>query len=392
MLAALESASRAILTSVFPVLMYRSLQSSQAVSDAYLVIGIVSMAAALLTPWATRFLPRRWTYTAAALLMIVGNLIAVAGGSYAVPIGLGLNTIAVVVLTTCFNAYVMDYVERSSLGRCETLRLFYSGAAWTLGPFVGIWMMGRWAPAPFFISIGFCLILLGAFWIMRLGNGKIIARARAPSPNPLGYFPRLLAQPRLVAGWTFAVIRSCGWWVYVVYLPIYAVENGYGEHVGGLALSLTNCLLFTTPFMLRWMQSNGVRRTVVLGFFGSGLLFLAVSVVSTAPSIVIALLILGSAFLILLDVSAGLPFLMAVKPSERTEMSAVYSTYRDVSGVVTPAVGRAVLSVSPLIGVFVASGFGLAVCGWLALKLHPRLGVNRMRLAPREASRVQHQE
>ena len=31
-----------------------------------------------------------------------------------------------------------------------------------------------------------------------------------------------------------------------------------------------------------------------------------------------------------------MPFLMAVKPSERTEMSAVYSSFRDVSGILTP--------------------------------------------------------
>ncbi len=73
-------------------------------------------------------------------------------------------------------------------------------------------------------------------------------------------------------------------------------------------------------------------------------------------------------------VAFGLPFLMAVKPSERTELSAVYSTDRDVSGVLSPAVARLVLAVAPLVTVFAVGGLSLVACGWLALKLHPRLG------------------
>jgi MFS family permease len=367
-----------MLTSVFPIAMYRVLGDAEVVSEVYLLIGAISLVAALFVPYLTRFVPRRRLYTTAVILMIAGNLTASTGGSWQVPAGLAVNTVAVVVITVCFNAYVMDYVQRASLGRCETLRLFYSGAAWTIGPFLGVWLMQFWAPAPFFVSICACITLLIVFWVLRLGDGKVITRARGPAANPLGYLPRFFAQPRLIAGWTFAVVRSCGWWVYVVYLPIYAVENGFSEKLGGLALSLTNAILFLTPLMLRGMQRLGVRATVTLGFAVTGLAFTATAAVLAVPSVVIALLFFGSVSLILLDVSGGLPFLMAVKPSERTEMSAVYSTFRDVSGIMTPAVAWLVLSVAPLVMVFTASGVSLLACSALALKLHPRLGQHRL--------------
>ena len=86
----------------------------------------------------------------------------------------------------------------------------------------------------------------------------------------------------------------------------------------------------------------------------------------------------GSVFLILLDVSAGLPFLLAVKPSERTEMSAIYASFRDVSGIVTPGAAWLVLLVAPLSGVFVAGGASLVATWGLAGKLHPRLGRARI--------------
>ena len=67
----------------------------------------------------------------------------------------------------------------------------------------------------------------------------------------------------------------------------------------------------------------------------------------------------------LLDVAGGLPFLMAVKPSERTEMAAVYSSFRDVSGILTPGVAWLVLLVAPASGgLRRRAGAGMAVaCG-----------------------------
>ena len=377
-LAAVESTARGMLISVFPILMYRSLGDAQTVSEIYFLIGIISMAAALFIPWLTRFVPRRWLYTAGALTMIVGNMCAATGIAWLVPVALTAISIAVVVITICFNAYVMDYVERSSLGNSETLRLFYSAAAWTIGPFLGVWLMHYWNPAPFVVSIAACILLLIIFWKLRLGDGKVITRARRPAANPLAYLPRFFAQPRLIAGWIFAVIRSSGWWVYVIYLPIYAVEHDYSESLGGITLSISNGLLFLTPLMLRWIHSKNVRHAVVFGFLGGGTAFITATLMAPIPAAVIAMLVVGSAFLILLDICAGLPYLMAVKPSERTEMSAVYSTFRDVSGVLSPSVARLVLAAAPLVAVFAVCGIGLAACGLLALKLHPRLGKRRL--------------
>ena len=69
---------------------------------------------------------------------------------------------------------------------------------------------------------------------------------------------------------------------------------------------------------------------------------------------------------------------MAVKPSERTEMSAVYSSYRDVSGIVTPGLAWVVLLAVPIWGIFAASG-ALSLVAWgIAQRLHPRLGQKRL--------------
>lgn len=382
-----EAAARGLLISVMPIAMYRALEDPESVSEIYFLVGIASLLMGLLVPMLVRLVPRRFVFTFGACLIILGPLLASRGGPILVPVGLALITLAVVIMFVCFNAYVMDYIKRSELGTCETMRLYYSAASWAIGPFLGIWLMDQWYPLPFLLSALAGVILLIIFWYLRLSDSKQITAALQHAPNPIAYLPRFLAQPRLVAGWLFAVLRSCGWWVYVVYLPIFAVESGYSDQLGGIMLSLTNSLLFVTPLMLRWMRRRSVRIAVRTGFAGGFLCFAIAAVGADAPPVALIALFVGSGFLILLDVSAGLPYLMAVRPHERTEMSAVYSSYRDVSGILTPGIARGILAFGPLPWVFAAAALGLAACFVIAGRIHPRLG--QPRAAPAGLSPVE---
>ncbi|WP_340108848.1 MFS transporter [Pikeienuella sp. HZG-20] len=376
-LASIEAAARGIMVSVYPLAMYQALGDAETVSEAYFFIGVAALLASLVVPALTRLISRRWTFTVGALLLAAGALTASRGGPLMTPLGLGMTNAGVVCVFICFNAYVMDYIDRANLGESETLRLFYSGLAWTVGPILGVWLMTLWPPAPFYIAATAALVLLGVFWWMRLGDGKLIVAARRRTASPLRYLPRFLAQPRLIAGWFFAVIRSVGWWAYVVYMPIYAVEAGYAKEVGAGFVSMANACLFLTPFMLRWMRRRSVRAAVRTGFLGAALCFLAASLAAyQAPPATIALLAMGAFFLVLLDVSGGLPFLMAVRPHERTEMAVIYSSFRDVSGIVTPGAVRLVLAVAPLAAVFATAAAALFIAWSVAGRLHPRLGVS----------------
>jgi len=379
-LSGIESVARGILISVFPVAMYRIFADAQQVSQVYFAIGLLSLLVTLVIPWISRRIPRRWMYTLAIATYIASALICALTDSWLFAVGLGMFTFANVVVFVCLNAYIMDYVERVKLGECQALQLFYSGAAWTVGPFLGIWLMTLWKPAPFVLSAFASILLLIVFWIYRLGDGKAIQRGSRVQANPFAYLFRFLHQPRLIAGWTFAVMKSCGWWIYILYLPIYAVENGHSEQLGGALLSLSNAFLFLTPLIIKSMRGR-VRLAIAIGFFGSGCLFFLASVNPAGSTLSILLLVLASMFLILLDVCAGLPFLMAVRPSQRTEMSAVYSTYRDVSSVITPGTASLVLLFAPLKAVFGVTAASFLGCVLIAGKLHPRLGVKRFKAA-----------
>ena len=377
-LAGLEAITRGVLISVFPVAMINVLQDPALVSSVYFLVGVLSLVIGLLVPFLNKLIPRRFLYIFGILCYIVGNFLATSGTQTAIVSALALNFFATVIIYVCLNAYVLDYIARIELGKSETLRLFYSALGWTLGPVLGVFLWRWWPPSPFIFSTASAFILLLVFLYMRLGNGKHIVKARTPAVNPLAFMGRFVEQPRLVVGWSFAVIRSCGWWVYVVYLPIYAVTNEYSDQLGGILLSITNAGLFLSPFMLKWVQRHSIRYAVKTGFFISGLLFVMACVFGELPSIALGLLLSASLFLILLDICGGLPFLMAVKPSERTEMSAIYSSFRDVSGIITPGFAWIVLLYAPVYGIFGVAGGACLVAWRLASKLHPRLGQQRV--------------
>ena len=383
MLAAFEAVARGILISVFPLAMYRALQDAQVISQIYFFIGLFSLFTGLMVPVITRAVPRRWVYILGVALYIAGAAFATEGSPLGVVTGLLLTTVATVLIFVCFNAYVLDYIAKIELGDCETSRMFYSALGWTAGPFLGVILYKWWAPAPFLIAAFACSMMLLLFLFMRMGNGRLITRAKTSQPNPLSFLMKFLRRRRLVSGWLFAVTRSSGWWVFVVYLPIYAVENGLSEALGGTLLSITNGALFLTPLMLRWMKRNSVKIAVRTGFLAASLLMLLAFALSGFPPIAVMILLASAFFLILLDVCAGLPFLLAVKPSERTEMSAIYSSYRDVSGIVTPGAAWLVLLIAPISGVFAVGGLALMGAWALAGQLHPDLGRARLRIEPR---------
>jgi MFS transporter, ACDE family, multidrug resistance protein len=374
-LAGIEALIRGTLLSVLPLAIYTALGDARSVSAVYFAVGLTSLAFGMLLPWINRRVPRRWLYTLGGGFYILGCLLGMMGGPF-VMAALACCTLGTVTCFICLNAYVLDYIAKVDLGRTETLRMFYSAFAWTAGPVTGVTLWLVHPALPFGLGAVFALALIATFWWLRLGNGKLIARARGPAPNPLAYLGRFFAQPRLIAGWLFAVIRSCGWWVYIVYLPIFAIENGLPERLGGSVVSFTNALLFATPLMLRWVQRGSVRRAVRTGFLVSGAAFLLAAAAAPVPLLTVALLMAGSCFLVLLDIAGGLPFLMAVKPSERTEMAAVYSSFRDVSGIVTPGLGAMILLVAPIQGLFAAAGLGLVAMFLVAGRLHPMLGID----------------
>ena len=366
-------------------MLYRAWADAVIVSQIYFAVGVLSLMTVLSIPTLTRYLPRRWTHSLGIAFYLLAAIIGMIGGKL-IALALLFTSLGTAISFVCYNANMLDYVAKSDLARLESLRLFYAGAGWAIGPFLGVWLLGFWSGAPFVLVGLAASTVLVMIWMIGMGSTTLKSPSGTVSPNPMLYLRRFAAQPRLVAGWWLAVLRSCGWAVYLVYVGIFAIQSGLSERIGGIAASLASTGLFLAPLMLRGIQRYSLRAAVRTGFLMSGSCFLLAGMVSGWPWLSIALLLLGAYFLILLDVCGGLPFLMSVKPSERTEMSAVYSTFRDVANILTPGIVWLVLQLAPLSIVFAAAGLGLLAAWMIAGSLHPQLGVpsaERTRVSPK---------
>lgn len=377
LLAGGEAAVRGTLISTIPIAVYDAFGSAQNLSTVYFTAGVITLFWGLLVPRLTEIWPRRFVYSGGCILYLLAMSLFMIGTAWSVQIGILTMSMATVTCFVCFNAYVLDYVPRPDLGRTQSLQMVYAAAPWAIGPLTGVYLRQLWAPLPFIVAGGFALLLLATFWYLRLGNGKQISRAKGPAVNPLAYLGRFFRQPRLIAGWLFAVIRSCGWWVYVVYVPVFCIENGLGDKLGGTMLSVSNATLLLSPFMASWVRRRSVRVALRLALAYCAVLFCLATATASVPYLTVALLFFASFGLVMLDVAGGLPFMMAVKPSERPEMAAVYSSFRDVSGIATPGMAWLVLWVAPLNFIFAASGLAFAAAFAIAGQLHPRLGILR---------------
>ena len=172
---------------VHPSILRPVFQDTGTVSKIYFFVGDASMTTGLMVPWLTRFIPRRWMHSSGTVLFILSAFLAIYRSPTSTVLSLLFYTIAVVTIIVCFKAYMLDYVAKVDLGRSETLRMFYSAFAWTVGPAGGVWLLQWWPLAPFLLSAAGSAVLLIVFWWMRLGNGKLITRARVSAPNPLTF-------------------------------------------------------------------------------------------------------------------------------------------------------------------------------------------------------------
>jgi ACDE family multidrug resistance protein len=95
--------------------------------------------------------------------------------------------------------------------------------------------------------------------------------------------------------------------------------------------------------------------------------------VQGSPILAAAIVIIAAFAASLIDGAGNIPFLRAVHPYERSEMTSVYVTFRQTAQLITPGIFALVLSTFTLPAVFVAGGIGAGAMAVLARFVPKRL-------------------
>ncbi len=370
----LESFARASLATVIPLGAHELLGDARDVAVLYTGVGIAGLSGSFFIPSLIRRFRRRWVYTAGAIgLVAVAGLLAV----HSLPAqaaAMVLRSFAVAAMNISMSLYIMDYIRKRDLTTVEPFRLMMSAGAWTIGPWLGIYLnetFGRGTAEA--VSATTLVVLVIYFWYLRMQDNPAVAAATRPPPSPIGAIRRFVSQPRLRLAWIIPFARSTWWGMFFVYPPIYAISSGLGETNGALLVSAGNALLIFSPIFGRLARRIGMRRPIVWSLAGSGLCTMSAVLLFDFPWAVAGILLLAAVGTVVLDSLGNIPFMRSVHPWERPQMTTVFRTYIDFSDLLPSMLFSALLTYFDLRAVFLVSGLWLVIVAFIALKLPTRM-------------------
>jgi ACDE family multidrug resistance protein len=351
----LTALAQTLLLAVIPLEALRLLSDVQLVSILYFGAGLVGFLGRLGVPSLTRIIRRPWMLTLGAATAIASLPLLASDNTVGFALGLALNVLASTSIEVILTLHVLDQIPRHELGKFEGKRLFFAAAPWTLGPWLGVYLHRDVAPwTPFALAGATVIALLGSYWIFGSGtNAEVHSSRRAL--RPALYLYRFFSQPRLRLAWILAAGRSIWWNTFFIYAPILAVTSGLGEQVGGAIVSVGQSWMWVIPLWAWLGRRFGLRRVLTLGYLCAGLLTLATVGLMGSPWLGAAMLLLATLAASTIDGAGNSLFLRAVHPYERSEMTAVFVSYRDITQIGPPALFSVLLSVFDLPAVFVAS-------------------------------------
>lgn len=365
---------RASVITVIPLAALAQLGSIQRVSVLFFGVSLLGLVGSLAIPSLVHHLNRRGVVTLGVLLA-VGGAAAMATGTLAGLIaGMVLNILSIAALEVTLNLYVLDHIPRKELGAFEPLRVFFAAAMWTAGPWFGVWLSENVSPqAPYAFMAATAIVTLVYFWFLHLTDSPAVALARKPAPNPLHYLPRFFAQPRLRLAWLLAIGRSAWWSMFFIYAPIYVVTSGLGGEWAGAIVSLGTASFFLVPAWSRLGRRYGLRWLLVAGYAATGVATILVAAAMGGAWLGVITLLLAAAAAGIVDAAGNIPFLRAVHPHERPEMTTVHNTFRGVAQTVPPGIFAVLLKLFELPAIFVASGAAMLTLAWFCRYLPKRL-------------------
>lgn len=374
----LEAANRALLMTLIPLQAFHAFGDAKSVSIFYFAASITGLIASLGIPSIVHVLRRRWIFSTGLVTYMAACWLFAQHDTTALAVGLILQVVATACTEITLNLYLLDHIPRRELKRFEPKRLLFAGFVFTVGPWLGVYLAQNAGPN---ITYGLVAasagVALAVFWYLRMTDNPAIAQPLKPTPNPISYLPRFFSQKRLFLAWALAVGRNGWWMMFFVYTPIYVTEQGFPPEWGGAAVSLGLLPMIAVTYWGRVAERKGIRFVLAIGYGGAGLLTLIATLFMDGalaePLAGMAILVMAAGFATVIDAAGNVPFLRAVHPYERAEMTAVFMTFRHVTNLLTPGVFALLLSFFPLVSVFAAGGVSFMCMTALSRLIHRRL-------------------
>jgi len=345
---ALEGFARSLLVGVIPLLVLEALGSKEAVTRVYLFASIFTLAITLNFASLERLLQRRWVVTLASIFTMAAAMILLFGDGLSIALAIGMQSAAASLFSVCISLYIMDYIGKKELIYTESRRFLYTGIAWMIGPSLGIWLWSEYLYwTPFTLTAVASGTMLAFFWYLRLGHSAVIQKAKKSSLSPLQIIPRFFQQSTLRIAYLITLSRAIFWMSLFIYGPIYVVEAGLPGWAAGGLLSFVSGLLLLSPMIRNIAATRGTSIVIVFALIIMGCALIMLFITGEPKPIGLLYWVIASLGGVTVDVLGNIPFMRMVKPRERTEMTMIFSTWREASQLLTPLLVSLVLLLAP---------------------------------------------
>lgn len=371
----LEALSRGSASAVLAIDTVQILGSDETVSVCVLLGSIVTIPTLLLAPALARRFGRPSVMTGAAVGGALAALLFSLFLAEAQIAGFILRALAVGLVSFCLNLFIMDYVRRGDLGRTEPMRMLSLGIGWIIGPAVGVFLAQHVsAEAPYYFSGAMMLVLIGIFWALRFKSAPGVRPTQTRAfQSPLQNLGEFMRDRRLLHAWLNASGRAMFWMSFFIYTPLYAVQNGLGEAVGGVMLSAGAGGMLGMP-VWGWMtRKMGIRHMACLTFIAASVGCAAAWALAGSAEYGAAGILIAALAMSMNDGYGNALFFRACRPSRRTDMTPTFTTYRDVAEISHAALFAVLLVFLPIETVFLVLAIVLGGLAALSRTIHPRL-------------------
>ena len=353
------ASARAVLLSVLPLKALSLMGNAQLVSVLFFMVSACGVAVSLSVPMILQRTGLHRCFLLSVFAMVASVVLLWTEAVWSFAAGMVLHVFGITSMEVVLSLYIMQRIPRRQLPEFEPLRMVSAIVALSIGPWLGVYLQSRVADwLPYLIAIGGTVATLIYFRWLGLQQMSLPERL-LPAGNPLRHIGRFFLQPRLRLAWGLILTRSSWWMMFITYTPIYARESGLGELMGAAIVSIGSAWTLTLPFWGWFARRYSLRRLMYMGFTVAAGMSLLVFAASGTPTVAIVLLAFAALGATMLDGSGHVLFLRAVHPLERSEMTGVFQTYRDVANLAVPGFFAVLLKFFALPVIFVGAA------GWM---------------------------
>jgi ACDE family multidrug resistance protein len=357
----LENASRATLGSIITIAGLEIFNSAKLMSISIFISSLMTLPIVLFAGNLINLFSRKYIFSFASVLIIIGSLLLSYSDIIAYTLGNILRMAGAGLTMICVSLYTMDFIPRKELAQVESRKILFAAMSWVLFPGIGTWLwVNTFKMAPFLLS-------------SRIKEAELV---KEPNKNHLNFLSNLkiyFYNPHMRVAYLIAVTRSASWVFFFTYGPIYFIEAGIAiEWVGFVMGSIISIFVFSSYFA-KIGESFGIRRTIYYSFLISGISLGIIGLLPKPALIGIIFLVIATLGMDMLDIIGNLPFMRMVNPKQRTEMTTVYSTWREFSFAITPGFASLFLFFMKVQSLFIVMGLFLISAGLLSKRMPGRV-------------------